>query len=707
VVASLPLLPAAEQFAFFLNLSAGSNVLFASTSGTELIRLSQDPVTAGWSQRSILLPATAPGDVVEQDTYTTHVQVTDDNQVPVPNAALSVTATSPVSVYLNDMYYQLSPAVGVQVSADATGVLTVVQETATVVGACFQVTVTGPQAVTAAVNPMSKAQAILAGVKSRDDLAAVQVTGSDGTSQPLVPATVPPGDRDAAASALGQLTTISGGLPSDGSRHQPAAARASAVRADAGVPRVWGVSFTGSGLEYHEGAAAAGRFLPRATGPEDLGGDIAVAAGDLFRWLGQAATDVAGFVVQEAQGLYHFVVTIGGQAYRALLDCYDAVVRAVEYVLSKIEVFFEDLVKWLGFIFQWADIVRTHQVLRNIFRQYTAKCLANIADSRTQVARSFTDLQHYLASWAGIPANIPPDLTGATAGGTTASAAPPPGAGSPQSNFGIQHLKSNAVNGSVPDYAASLTSDMQAALSALETAVTRELEVIQEALDSIKTSIIDKYNELTTAQITEGFIAILGDALLQSVENVLLAAIDFLAAVGKTFLDILDAAIDIPVISALYKEISGDDLSMLDVLCLVIAIPVTIGYKIIADAAPYPDNAMTAALINAPDWEAIRQVFHTAPASARAIGTAVDSRQTVVTAGPGSGQPDSDAEAYKAMALYSGIVALYGAYMESHLAGFAKKYPESVIPPVLAAVFYIPYNMPSFIGDIPDLQDKN
>jgi hypothetical protein len=182
VVASLPLLPAAEQFAFFLNLSAGSNVLFASTSGTELIRLSQDPVTAGWSQRSILLPATAPGDVVEQDTYTTHVQVTDDNQVPVPNAALSVTATSPVSVYLNDMYYQLSPAVGVQVSADATGVLTVVQETATVVGACFQMTVTGPQAVTAAVNPMSKAQAILAGVKSGDDLAAVQVTGSGSRS---------------------------------------------------------------------------------------------------------------------------------------------------------------------------------------------------------------------------------------------------------------------------------------------------------------------------------------------------------------------------------------------------------------------------------------------------------------------------------------------------------------------------------------------
>jgi hypothetical protein len=690
----VPLLPAAEQFAFFLNLGAGSNVLFASTSGTELTRLSQDPVTGGWSQRSILLPPTAPGDVVEQDTYTTHVQVTDDNQIPVPDAALTLTGTSPVSVYLNDVYYQLSPDVGVQVTADATGVLTVVQETTTVAAACFQVTVTGPSAVTAEINPMSKAQAILATVKSGDDLAAVQVTNSDGTAQPLVPATVQAGDRDAAASAIGQLATISGGLPSNGSRQLPAAAGAAAARAAAGVPRVWGVSFTGGGLAYYEGESA-GRFAARTAAPEDLGSDIAVAAGDLFRWLGQAAADVAGFVVQEAEGLYHFVVTIAGQVYRALLDCYDAVVRAVEYVLSKIEVFFEDLVKWLGFIFQWADIVRTHQVLRNIFRQYTAKCLTSVADSRNQVTQYFTEVQNFLASWAGIPASIPADLTGATAAGATASATPPPGAGSPQSNFGIQQLKSNAVNGSVGNYAGDLTSDMQASLSALEDAVSRELEVIQAALGSIKTNIIDKYNDLTTGQIIEAFVAILGDALLQSVENVLLAAIDFLAAVGNTFLDILDAAIDVPVLSALYKEISGDDLTMLDVICLVMAIPATIGFKLVGGAPPFPDNAMTTALINAPDWNAIRQAYSTPPPSARAAGP--------LAASPRTDFNDSMDPANKALALVGGLIALYGATIESHIAGLAKKYPDAVFPPVLTAVFYIPYNMPTYIGDLSDV----
>jgi hypothetical protein len=692
----VPLVDAAGQFAFFLNLSAGSNVLFASVSGTGLIQLSQDPVTGGWSQRSILLPSTAVGDVVAQDTYTTHISVTDDNQVAVPNAALSITATSPVSAYLNDVYYQLSPTVAVHVTADATGVLTVVQETATVAAPCFQVTAaatkTDTKAATVGVNPMSKAQDTLATIKSGANLAAVTVTDSTGATRPLVPATVSAGDRDAAASALAQLTTVSAGLPANGSRKVPAAA-AAGTPAVAGVPPVWGLSFTSGGLAYHEGDAAGLR--PGAAAPEDIGGGISIAAGDLFQWIGQAATTVESFVVQEVQGVCHFVVTVAGQVYDALLDCYNAVVGAAEFVLSKIEVFFADLVQWLGFIFQWADIVRTHQVLRNIFRQYAANCLANVAGSRAQVTQSFTSLQHYLSSWAGIPANVPPALSGATVGGTTASATPLAGIGSPQGNFGLQQLQGNTASSTMVVSGSDLSNDMLAAFETLDAAVTTETEVIQTALTSIQTNIIDKYSDLTVAQITEGFIAILGDALLQSAENVLLAAINFLGVVGNTFLDLMDETVDIPVISALYQEISGDDLSLLDAICLITAIPVTIEGKLVAGATPFPDNATTAALINASDWNAIRQACNAAPAGkAGAMAPHTD-----------LSQPTDDVN--RVLALAGGGAAFVGAIAESILVGFAKKAPQAVVPPVLAAIFYLPYNMPSFIGDIPDLEDAN
>lgn len=100
-----PLLPSAEQFAFFLNLNAGNNVLFAHVDNQNLIQLTQDPITSDWQQRSILLPATSMDDVIAYNTYTTHVQVTDDNGIAAPNTNVQITATSPVSVYINDVYY--------------------------------------------------------------------------------------------------------------------------------------------------------------------------------------------------------------------------------------------------------------------------------------------------------------------------------------------------------------------------------------------------------------------------------------------------------------------------------------------------------------------------------------------------------------------------------------------------------------------------
>lgn len=696
----VPLVPAAEQFAFFLNLNAGSNVLFAHTDGAELVRLTQDPVTTGWSQRSILLPPTAPGDMVERDTFTTHIQVTDDNQVPVPNAKLSVTATSPVSVYLNDVYHLLSPSVPVQVTTDMSGVLTVVQETVTVAGVCFQVALTDTPAVAADVNPMNKTQGTLAAVKSGDDLAGVRVTDSDGTSRPLVPATVQASDRDAAASSLAQLARISGGLPSDGSRQQ-AASPAAGIRAATAVPRVWGVSFTADGLTYHEGEDAVGGILPRALAPEDLGTGIAVAAGDFFRWLRQAATGGESFVVQEAQGLYHFVATIAGEAYHALLDCYDAVVHAVEFVLSKIEVFFEDLVKWLGFIFGWSDIVRTHQVMKNYIRQYVAYCAGAMADIRTGLRSSFTQAQDYIGSWAGIPADMPPGLAAGTADGTTRSASPPPGQGSPQGNWGMHLLRSNAASGSVTEAAAGLADDVVAAFEALSAAVDRELEVLQAAIASLKANIIDKFHELSFAQLIEGVIAIFSDALLQSMENVLLALLDVLEALADSVVGLLDTAIDIPVISGLYKEISGDDLSLLDVTCLIAAIPVTICGKLLGGAPPFPDDATTAALIGAPDFATIQQIRNPPKAAAMAFEFAAVAPRLGID--PTIAQDKS--QLTKDLVLASGIMALFGENAENFI-GSMRRSPELAGMPllaVLAAGYYLPYNAPSFFGDIPNL----
>ena len=709
---AVPLVPAAEGFAFYLNLGAGNNVLFAHVDGQNLIQLTQDPVTTEWQQRNILLPPTNTDDVVEYNSFTTHIQVFDDNNVAASNTVLSVTATSPVSVYLNDVYHLLSPTVPANIAADATGVLTAVQETQSLTAVCFRVALAADPSVSANINPMDNALTTLGKVKAGPDLD-IQVTNADGSQQPLVPASVSPGDRDAAAKSIAQFVTINSGLPKDGSPQTAAAAAAApaALARTATVPPVWGVSFTGAGLTYHQGTDAVQQFGPRLAArgltlapqglaaPEDLGSAITVAAGDFWDWLVSVFDEVESFVVQEVKGLYHFLATIAGEVYDVLLDCVAAVVNAVEFVLNKIEVFFEDLIKWLGFLFQWGDILRTHDVLKNVFNTYMGKCVDGLGTARADIQAAFTSIQQSLDAWAGIPDNIPPSLSGGTLDGTTRSAGQAPGQDTPQANWGLHHLKSNAASGNTTAQPGQgIVGDILSVLKPLTDALEREKEVFQAAYDSFKANIIDKIHELSFPQIIEGVFAIVADALLQSVENVLLAAIDVLIELVEGTLEGLNATIDIPVISWVYQQITGNDLSLLDLSCLVAAIPVTICYKLIAEAAPFPDNATTSALISAPDWTSFRKIINNPPVALTAKPAALTAEAVV----PAATISTSD---NNICVLTGGIASAVGALSLSIFSPLKQKFPEVKPFAVINGLSYLLYVAPDMMGQIPDLQN--
>jgi hypothetical protein len=624
--APVPILLSAEKFAFYLNLGAGSGVLFADVNGQDLVRLSQDPVTTDWQQRSIVLPPTTPGDVITYDSYTTQVQVTDANGIGVPDATLTVTATSPVSVYLNDVYYLLSPTVPVTASADITGALTIIEETQSLAGVCIHLVLASDTTVTADVNPLSKPLAIMGTVHTGSDLAVVQVTNADGSQQPLVPSSVSAANTAAAAQAIAQFVKIGAGLPQNGSRQQAAAQvahAASAATAHAAhaahvavAAPAWGLSFAGGGLTYHEGTDTA---VPHAVEPRAASSPIAVAAGDFFQWVNQVYNDVSSFVVQQSGGLYHFLVTVAGQAYDVVLDCVAAVVHAAELVFAKIMVLLDDLIKWLGFIFEWSDILRTHRVMKNIFTQYSDKAIGDLGTLHTDLQNAFTSATDYIKAWTGIPANPPAGLTSGV-DSVTGSSQPAPGMNTPQSNWGLYHLKSSAGDASVSPPGTGFSGDLESILQPLLTALSQEQGVLQGASNSFQNDIIDKIHDLSLTQVIEGVFAIITDALLESVENVLLAAIDVFAALIKGALDLLTMPIDVPVISSVYQSVTGDDLSLLDLICLVAAIPATIGYKLTTGAAPFPDNATTTALTNAANFTSLQQICGTGAAQAHLAG---------------------------------------------------------------------------------------
>ena len=607
----VPLLPHAEAFAFFLNLNAGNNVLFAQLDGQTLIQLTQDPVTTAWQRRAILLPPAATDDLVVFKSFTTHIQVTDDNTVGAPNTAVAVTATSPVSVYLNDVYHRLSPNVPVNASADATGVLTVVQETHSLSAVCFRVALTKTPEVVADIDPTSKAMARLGGLKA-GELEQKKVTNADGTQQYLVPRSQVQ-NCPAATQSFAQLVAIHKGLPPDGSRQKPKKAPAASA-----APFIWGVSFAGGAATYHEGDAAVVHFGLQelnAGSSITLASDRMVAAGDFWSWLKEIFEDVEHFFVTVVKGIYHFVVKIAGEFYHALLDCIDSLVHAVEFVFNKIKVFFEDLIKWLGFIFEWHDILRTHAVLKNILLRYAERAVSRIDQLELDVDNVFSGLDAKINAWAQM------DGPGDTVGGYQASP-PAKGQHSPGSHWAMHHFKSNLHNSSAVGLPRMLSDEQLGAADGTVDKMNKLLDRpspdgpsfkqdFVDAISEFKKDIVDKAETLSAAEIIKRLIAIATKLLLHIGRDLIKLLLELAKAAIGGLMDALQKPLNIPILSHIYSLITdGDKLTFLDLACLIAAIPTTIICKLVEEKAPFPDDDFTKQLINAKDFASLQKLLN-------------------------------------------------------------------------------------------------
>src|SRR3954469_5388334 len=124
--------------------------------------------------------------------------------------------------------------------------------------------------------------------------------------------------------------------------------------------------------------------------------------------------------------LYHFV-----------MNCILAAVHAVQFILHAIEVAFEKLIEWLGFIFSWQDILRTHKVLRNVFRQFAHYPVAGISSAKGALQSAFTNVENAINEWGGLPP------VAGTTGSLSTSDPRPDGWSSAQAHYGINQAANN------------------------------------------------------------------------------------------------------------------------------------------------------------------------------------------------------------------------------------------------------------------------
>jgi len=213
----VPLVAGVDRYAVFVNKDTNNSTIFAHVADRDVTQLTQDPVTKDWASRAILLPSTDVNDVITLDSFSTRVVVEGNGNAAASNVPVFLTSTSPIGVYLNNVYRVLNPTIPIRAMTDADGIISIVQPTQDSVAVCYRAVLVGDTTASTDIDPATKVKNRLASLKTKGDLDNARIGQADGSTKPLVPAGVSDADREAAVSAIQAMMNVARKLPQDGS----------------------------------------------------------------------------------------------------------------------------------------------------------------------------------------------------------------------------------------------------------------------------------------------------------------------------------------------------------------------------------------------------------------------------------------------------------------------------------------------------------
>ncbi|WP_164018962.1 hypothetical protein [Pyxidicoccus trucidator] len=606
----------ARQLAALRNQSRLTNALFVVTSAGTLEYRYQDPRTRRWESSELPLPDS--GRLLEFPCYTSQVTLTDEAGVAASLATVRLRASEWTQVTVNGATHVLDPDREVEAQTDVEGRLTLINRVSGLATPTFFVRAEGLED-ELRVEPAQRVLETLGRIQKGDDL--LRFKARDG--RPLGGGATPR-QRDTAAQAVKELVGLAGTLGKGGpggpgprsaahSGSRPAVRLDGAAGGSVPAPRTWGVVLDGGGAGFFRGEQALATCGQRSMpgGPVMSGAlalDVATQpglaaaptwfsdAGSLLEALQHGARKVKDFLVRVAEGVVELVVTIGEKVFQVVLHAVEQVYSLVHWVLKEtLGVDLDDLVDYFGFLFSWQDIVVTHDVLVNLINQTISKGTQAMGQVAGAIDGFFEDLKKRVRALAPITAAgeavRSPGLQAARAAQEALQrdeeAKVEAFSRSPVGGFAGYHLqqalKSGAA-GAVPKLPES--DPLRATLNDL----VEVWETIRGNVEQLGTTLSDgllkgtlSFNDLIT-QLSSDVVV----GLLDVFKSILVKLIGFGQRLVTGAKDLINKKVDLPVISALYREYVGSDMSVLDAVCLLISMPLTTVYKLLKGEAPFP-----------------------------------------------------------------------------------------------------------------------
>jgi hypothetical protein len=592
--------------------------LFTVDAQDHVTHLFQEQESENWTVEAVEVQT---GPIEEYSSYSTDITLYDSSGAVVVNSPVTIWASEEARITVNGATFFIDPYHAGQISTNSAGMLSISQQATSLAIPSLQINFTEmmlPEE-SIVIQQYAGVQNRLATVTS-DEL--MNATVADG-SYLLDDAYRTPDNTTSMAQAFNQCMTLVGTPalsattspylrkkgPKHGVWHRSSGSAADLRKlATSRHGQHWQLSLDGNTARYkdltsHEAQALIAKEKATSAqlgGVFDWWGDV----GDFLEGVVDEVFDVTNVIVtvveEGVQAVISFLIDNVPYVFQPIITVIEQAFDLVQTIFAAFLVPFQKIFEWLAELFGWNDILRCKRALAYTANQLLGFLQGAAPGIQARVDSGFATLQEQIAGLFDVAVN--------TVGQSTVG-------GYAQSNDVVNELLNYALSNNFL-YNELLNNIWGASVSASFSGSDAVSQFEQQLVDfatllegtpafadataffqtmgsnrdqmfsQLLATLLRVMEELVQAGIS-GFQALI-DALLQLVPTLV-------ASLQSLF----NTSWDIPFVSEFYSFITGgDQLTTLDVIALLAAIPTNAYYKSAYGAVPFPDDGSLTAFEN-------------------------------------------------------------------------------------------------------------
>lgn len=548
----------------------------------DLTHLTQAKTDRIWKSSTLATPSPASQAPATRRAYSRQFVVRDGHGNLVPNAEVRLRADRKVTLTVNGLTHHVDTVNSATTLSGLHGRVVVSGEAVALTSSALDLELV--DAAATAQGPFRADLRTHQRLAGRDD--SFSVDGEALRAAGLIPPSVSNHDADRYAASLKQIAALAV------KKH---AASPPSVTAPAQVGTALRMDFSGSSP------------VLATMSPQEA--DVAWhAASDGTSFWG----DVAHFFEQSIDDLVHLTIQVLEDAARVIINGVKYLLDTLADVVSAIEVFLvkiakaivhaiEKAIDWLRMLFDWDDVIRTQTVITYYLSQSLKNVQQEVSDPelqqligngfktlRSEIGQAIANAKRYFSNGHSLTQMVPKTWNNPISGGGEPLMAG--GARSAVSSHAARlHYLHNKVSAHLGT-GGSFTGPTETGTSVLDQLrevfekqfSTQQLAQATTTIRDLQQSVhgADSFADVAMIVLLDA-LDVLVTMLLDGIEAVLLTLVKLAGQALSELQTYLSSPLDIPVVSWLYHELTGETLTLQSLLTLLIALPGTILYKLL------------------------------------------------------------------------------------------------------------------------------